>query len=57
MINFQYNDYAKKAPNSGLLSEDVFQNILENTFAVLTSLQEVHSEFENSLRFDDFLFF
>lgn len=42
----QYNEFGEKAPNSALLSEDVFHNILENSFAVLIGQKEVHCELE-----------
>lgn len=40
----KYNEYADKAVNSDLLSEEIFEHILENTFSVLTGHEEVHCE-------------
>lgn len=41
-VDSKYSEYLKSVVDSTLLSEDTFQNILKNCFAVLVG-QEVHS--------------
>lgn len=40
----KYLEYAEKAQRSSILTEETFQKILENTFVVLRSEKEIHSE-------------